>query len=468
MQGRQLLSSTAPIRQPTRLRLGFGMVAAFVVCIVDLMNNYGADGLVIGGIIAFAVVYNVPHLLNYILSILPSDQQVQKVAPAPAPALAQKTRVLADPVKESVKDTEALPDTVIVPEEMDWFPPRKRAGLFTFSEVLRDFIPKLESIYLAEQMDGSWVTVSAKQLCHVALAGATWGGKSNCIRLLMAQLCRAGLPVLLLNPHYTRYDLEHKEDWTPYEPYLLCDPMESRSYEIIEHYLRYIAEELLPKRLEKYAHSQPLGRPYFIILDELPAIVEHVKQAPKYLEILLREGRKVGLFVISGSQDYLVKTIAPQGGGAVRNCYLTTIYTGGDATTAKVLLDLPPNQIQEDKLGQGMVMVRTFLVKQAIMARVPYMDNAALYHLLGPSTFVPSIVDEVVEEDLPVPTVAVQKERVQVTGHVPTRQLTTDLQMAFNEYESGMTYRALGKKLHIGKDKAGEMIKELKERRLIG
>ncbi len=87
--------------------------------------------------------------------------------------------------------------------------------------------------------------------------GATDGGKSSIMRLLMAQLCKASAQVLLLNPHFTRYDIKKNEDWTPFEPYLLYDPMECRKYEVIEHYLRYTAETLLPNRLDKYANSPP-------------------------------------------------------------------------------------------------------------------------------------------------------------------------------------------------------------------
>jgi hypothetical protein len=278
------------------------------------------------------------------------------------------------------------------PAEEDDLPLRKpqaASGPFTLSHVLKDFTPSLESIYLARLMDGSPVIVQAKHLCHVALAGATGGGKSSLMRLIMAQLCYAGAKVLLLNPHYTRYDKEAdpEEDWTPFEPYLMEDPMECRKYETIKFYLDQVANELLPKRLEKYAHSQPLGKPYFIVLDELPAIVRHIPEVPDYLADILREGRKVGIYLITAAQDFLVKTIAPQGGGAIRECYRTAFYVGGDATTAKTLLDMPANQIPESDLGKGVVMLRNAKIKQAQMVRVPYVDNQSLYKLLGPSTY---------------------------------------------------------------------------------
>lgn len=275
-------------------------------------------------------------------------------------------------------------------------PQRKRSGIFLFSGVLKDFTPSLDKIYLGTLASGEHVFCRAKHLCHVALAGPTRGGKSSLMRMLLAQLCYAGASVLILNPHYSRYihadegDYED-QDWTPFEPYLVFDPMECRKYEVITHYLKQVAEVLLPERLEKYAHSQPVGKPYFIALDELPAIVAHIKEAPDYLAYILREGAKVGIFLIVASHDFLVKTISPNGaGGAVRECYRTAFYAGGDATTAKILLDMPANQLPEADLGTGTIMLRNWQVcKKAALASAPLLDNRALYTLLGASTYKP-------------------------------------------------------------------------------
>jgi hypothetical protein len=276
-------------------------------------------------------------------------------------------------------------------------------GKFVFSSVLNTFTPTLDRIYLASTTDGLAIYCAAEDLCHVALAGNTGGGKTGIMRLLMAQLCKAGAQVLLLNPHYTRYDLKHDEDWTPFEPYLVYDPMKCRDYKVIEHYLKYAAEDLLPKRLEKYAHSLPTGKPYFLVLDELPAIVRHIPKTPDYLRELLEEGRKVGIYVITAAQDFLVKTISPKnGGGSIRECYRTAYYVGGDPTTAKTLLDMPANLIPEDQLGRGPTMLRCAAVpttKKAKLTRVPYLDNASLYRLLGPSTYNPSGMESDLQEE---------------------------------------------------------------------
>lgn len=259
-------------------------------------------------------------------------------------------------------------------------------GPCLLSQALTQFTPSLDRILLGFLPGGDPVISTADGLCHVALAGSTGGGKSVLIRMLMAQLCYAGARMLLLNPHYTRYDVEHQEDWTPYTPYLMYDPMECRRYDVIAHYLEEIAVRQLEKRLDRYANSQPVGKPLFLIVDEIPAIVKHVPEAPDHLAAILREGRKVGLFLISASQDFLVKTIAPGGGGAVRDCYRTAAYVGGDAQTARTLLDIK-GSVNENGLGKGVVMLRGGQVKQASLARIPYVDNQALYQLLGPSTY---------------------------------------------------------------------------------
>lgn len=343
-------------------------------------------------------------------------------------------------------------------------PPVQKQGVFTFSSVLSKFVPSLDRIYLGVTLDGTPIYCKAEDLCHVALAGSTGGGKSSIMRLLMAQLCKAGAQVLLLNPHYTRYDLKSGEDWTPFEPYLHYDPMECRKYEVILHYLKYTTETLLRKRLDRYAHSLPLGKPYFIVLDELPSIIKHVPDAPGYLSELLREGRKVGIYLISASQDFLVKTIDPNGsGGAVRDCYRTAFYVGGDATTGKVMLDMAPKDIPESDLGKGAVMLRCAMasaVKKAKRAQVPYVDNDALYWLLGPSTYAPAQSAEMVEEPLPQPGRAPQqyaqpvpetpRPRMEPLQANPARRagvVPAEIEQAIRFYVPGMSYRDLGHQL---------------------
>lgn len=451
------------------------------------------------------------------------DQYQEKRIGAPNPKHIKNTLMKVAHIQSHHEDDEYADDG-----EDELRTPAKLAGTkFIFSDVLRDFKPSLDKIYIGETEDGTPLFCAATDLCHVALAGSTGNGKSSIIRLLMSQLCAVGCSVLLLNPHYTRYDrtANTPEDWTPYTPYLHTDPMGCVEASAISSWMHQIAKDLLPKRLKKYRNALKIGKPYFIVIDELPAILKKAPEVTDYIDDILREGRKVGIYLIVSSQDFLVKTIDPsgKGGGAVRDCYRTAFYTGGDATTAKILLDMLAKDIQEDRLGKGTVMLRSVATKKAAVVRVPYVDNEALYRLLGPSTYKPGR-DEV-EPDDELYDIAVQAppttpaysqddeadaalarlmggdERTAQLNAVlaqagtvseetllamvdkiinspkvvdadpprpsqqqPVPPLSKELQKALALYQAGNTsYRSLGDAMGIDKDRAGRLIKELQE-----
>src|SRR5258708_2621281 len=116
-----------------------------------------------------------------------------------------------------------------------------------------------------------------------------------------------------------------------------------------------------------------------MVREDLPAISKNVPEAFGWMADILREGRKVDLYLITAAQDFLVKTIG--GSGAVRDCFRTAIYVGGDATTARVLLDVKGN-VDDGGLGKGIVMMRSSATPKAALSRVPYASNDALYDLL--------------------------------------------------------------------------------------
>lgn len=262
-------------------------------------------------------------------------------------------------------------------------------GPCAFSVTLRTFMPTRDKIFLGYLPGGTAVFVPLDSLCHVALAGLTGNGKTTLIRLLVSQLLYIEAKVMILNPHYTSYDIKKQEDWTPIERHLYRPPV--TEFAEIGSVMKWAATKLLRDRLEKYRQSAPWGDSIFIVIDELPAIVKHVPEFPAYISEILREGRKVDIFLIVAAQDFLVKTVGPDEGGAVRKNYKTKMYVGGDITTAKTLLDMPPSQIKEDELGEGIIMMRNQIVKKASLARVPYVDNPALERLLGASTYQPTI-----------------------------------------------------------------------------
>jgi hypothetical protein len=294
----------------------------------------------------------------------------------------------------------------------------RKSDIFRFSELLASgFVPSVRKIFVGRTMDGKDIFISAEDLCHVALAGKTGGGKGSLMRLLMVQLCYIGTKVLLLNPHYMRWvrakdGAEFDEDWTPFEgthprtnkPYLTKSPLDCADYPPIGERLEWAVKRLLQERKREGREGDKLFKPYFIVLDEWPAIVAEMRETAGELAKLLREGRKYGVFVIVASQDFQVKTIGMDG-GSVRKCLLTTYYTGGDATTARELLAEPDLEIKENELGKGVVYLKCAGTKnKPVLVRVPFVDNESVYRLLGPSTFKKATAKVAPIAPAPIPT----------------------------------------------------------------
>lgn len=316
-----------------------------------------------------------------------------------------------EPQTEKLPDTDRLPEETLFDfdEDDEIKPVSRKSDVFCFSELLASgFVPTINKIFVGRTMDGKDIFVAAKDLCHVALAGKTGGGKGSLMRLIMAQLCYVGAKVLLLNPHYMKWVVadagkEFDEDWTPFEginprkidhktgqprTYLEQPPIKyTANYASIGEALAW-TRNLLHKRMVEGGEGGKSFVPYFIVLDEWPAIAKKVKDGPDILSDLLREGRKFGIFVIVASQDFQVKTIGMDG-GSVRDCLLTTFYTGGDKVTGRSLLHYEDGKsFPENELGKGVVALRCKGTdNEPILVRVPFVDNEAVYKLLGPSTF---------------------------------------------------------------------------------
>ncbi|NJN68143.1 MAG: hypothetical protein HC884_16230 [Chloroflexaceae bacterium] len=72
--------------------------------------------------------------------------------------------------------------------------------------------------------------------------------------------------------------------------------------------LGWLGDEL-QRRLERRSQGERPGRPIVAYLDELPSIVKDVPGAMETLSRILREGRKVALYLVSASQDLLTRTL---------------------------------------------------------------------------------------------------------------------------------------------------------------
>ncbi len=90
--------------------------------------------------------------------------------------------------------------------------PQLPSGTVDLAELVQDWRPSVQSITLAVGPGGQPYRVHARDLCHVALAGATGGSKSNIMRLLLVPLISAGAQVTLADPHFAPYDPESGDD----------------------------------------------------------------------------------------------------------------------------------------------------------------------------------------------------------------------------------------------------------------
>jgi hypothetical protein len=345
-------------------------------------------------------------------------------------------------------------------------------GAFTFSQLLATgWRPSYEQIFLARLEDGTNVFITVEQAVHIALAGSTRQGKTSIIRQLLAQLSYVGCTCILLDPHYTPYDVDIDEDWTPFTPYLRYDPLECKSYARMEQILRQTATKVLDKRKLRREQSQPVGKPIVIVIDEYPAVLAEMPVIQNYVAKLLREGGKYRIILVVASQDFQVKTVSPKAGGAIRDCYKTCFYVGGDATTANVLLDGPVSPDIETTLGKGPVMLRCATLKKAGLAQTPFMDNEALYQLLGPSTYLPQEETQEEEEEeegmLEAETEEEEEEEEQSFDPLPEvikrdqrrKAEDIDIKIAIALWNSGCNSRAkLAKALDIAENQAGKLM----------
>lgn len=230
------------------------------------------------------------------------------------------------------------------------------------------------------------ITVSVQDLCHVALLGATGGGKSNLLRLMLPQLQKIGASVILADPHFAPIDPANGDDWRPIADRLIHAP--ALTADAIDQELSFMLDELA-RRLERRNKNEPIGPPIFFAFDELPVICDMIKDAPTRMGKLLREGRKVQLLTIGASQSMLIKEIG--GSSTVRDQYRTAFYVGGDKKSASAMLDIPEREIDDGPLGEGVVLLRSKSTSPARLVRVPLVSNASLYQLLGSTRVAPTL-----------------------------------------------------------------------------
>ena len=228
--------------------------------------------------------------------------------------------------------------------------------------------------------EGQPVTAPVRDLCHVGIAGATGGGKSTVMRLLLAQLLASGAQVVLADPHYTDVDPRSGDDWRAIRAGLHLPP--SYRYRDIRELLGWLVGEM-ETRLAMRRRGEMWTSSLFLAFDEYPLIAQNVPEAADLVGRILREGRKVDVLVVGAFQDALVRSIG--GDGAVRENYRTAYYLGGDQHTARVLLDVR-GRVDDSRLGKGVALLRSPATTPAREVIVPRLANEAIHALLPAST----------------------------------------------------------------------------------
>lgn len=251
-------------------------------------------------------------------------------------------------------------------------------GVTDLADVLKDFTPSKEAILLGLGAGGERLTVPLKAMMHCALLGATGTGKSNLLRCLLPQLQVAGARIVLSDPHYSDIDPETGEDWTLIRQNLYHPPA-IRPGEI-KALFEWLIEEL-DDRLDRRRNSQPIGKPIFWAFDELPILTSLVDDAPAHMGRIVREGRKVGVYALGCSQEWLVKVVG--GSSGARDSFRTCFYLGGDRTSAAALLDVPARTIDDGPLGHGTALLRSVATPAARLVRVPLASNQGISRLLS-------------------------------------------------------------------------------------
>lgn len=135
---------------------------------------------------------------------------------------------------------------------------------------------------------------------HVLIAGPTNAGKSTAMREVLRT---RGGNVVVLDPHYSA-----EEGWGAARVV-----GGGRDYEAIRDYMDEMGR-MLRERYEARAGGQTSFDPLTVAVDEMPAIVDAVgRDIEKMWRQWLREGRKVGLFLVLSTQSMRVKTLGIEG-----------------------------------------------------------------------------------------------------------------------------------------------------------
>lgn len=204
-----------------------------------------------------------------------------------------------------------------------------------------------------EQQAQQLVTHLAPEQRHnVLIAAGPGDGKTTTMNtMLVADLAR-GVQVVVLNPNFTYYH--------PRDQLIDLRPVASQfeaayDYKEIDTILKSLVDNVIyGERLPLYREGKDAGHTIVVYIDEMPAITSVATNKP-YAESckanivkLIREGRKVQVFVVCAAQDALVETLGLPGG--VRDNFAVRLVGNVDPTSWKRCVG---DEVKQVKVEQG-------------------------------------------------------------------------------------------------------------------
>lgn len=171
------------------------------------------------------------------------------------------------------------------------------------------------------------VELPAMSNSHVLVVGETTTGKSGVLREVIKR--REGM-VIVCDPHY------RPGAWPANVKEIVG--VASR-YDCVEDLMNWLGDELR-RRIDRRAANDVDFQPITVAMDEQPDLNKKVAaEALDMWKDIVRQGAKYNLFVIMGSQSYLVKDMGLEGESSVLRNFRYTVLLGSFAIEKNRALD---------------------------------------------------------------------------------------------------------------------------------
>lgn len=171
------------------------------------------------------------------------------------------------------------------------------------------------------------VELPAMSSTHVLVIGETTTGKSGVLREVIKR--REGM-VIVCDPHY------RPGAWPANVKEIVGV---SSRYDCVEDLMNWLGDELR-RRIDRRAANDVDFHPITVAMDEQPDLNKKVAaEALDFWKDIVRQGAKYNLFVIMGSQSYLVKDMGLEGESSVLRNFGYTVLLGSFAIEKNRALD---------------------------------------------------------------------------------------------------------------------------------